>query len=1175
MARTSSVCRHVVAAIPAAAIALLMLAATVQPARAAEESSADNGGRTFLTALASEATAQAGADAGADQAATAASADAAQPASDASGTKAQVGQDTFSYALDASGNACITGYEGTSATLTVPTELNGAKVAAIGEGAFKDAALLAEVVIPDGSITSIASKAFEGCTGLKSVDIAPTVTTIADDAFVLAKETEVTQKDADGKDQVVKQTTYEDIAGLTILGDPESVAPEYASAHGFTFVQNRFHATSVTLNNTSVVLLKGLQTAKLTASVDPANCTDAQTWSSSDNAVATVGQDGSVTTAGLGTATVTISVGKQSATCSVQVVQPVEQINLNKATFSMEAGDVKPLLATVLPNDAYNKAVTWTSSNPAVAKVDEKGNVTGVAQGSTVITCTAADGSGVTQSAQVEVVCNQHVAAKAGDLASPHTYANSTCDTWVYTQPGATGLALTFDKQTYVESGYDYIEIYAADGSMVGKYTGSALAGATVKVPGESVKIRLVTDGSNAEWGFAVTGAEEYQPDGWSFFDGATHYYIGGYLLRGECYVGGSWRYFEPQYGAMQTGLVTQTNNTVKYYDENGLRVTGFVTLTDGTRYFDADTGAMATGLTYLPDGRVIYCGANGILRSGTFTFQGVALYFDESGVLADPASTDIAQGAIAQEDGGPAPAAQTDTQELNRAVSHSYELAEADYTPASWAKMVAARSAAEAVQQDATLTQTVCDALTAQLNDAISALEPAAAPVQVDTAALQQAVCDAQALAEADYTPASWGKLNGAVAAASAVLADSSATQTIVDAQAQLVRSAIDALQPASDPQPEPAQADTTALVDVVNKALALGEAEYSPETWANLQTAVSAAQAVLADTSATQDAVDVQAQAVQAAIDALQPATPVVTPDESTGGDVSGDGTEQPGPATDTAEDILQAEDGIVKDGLEPGETPENVNQADQAEGEQAGAQSEQPAADAADQAAQPDSVDQAAKTEQLAEYLGVLYLSAQYQASTEDAGTYQAWQQAVAAGTQDDGSVTNAADPVAWGAFAGALIGQVGNADRFASFFDASSALDRNNLADLGIQKNDDGSYTIAADKAAALIGGIVGGECSDTGYAWATNVVRSEDGASYTAWPQYGVTVEAEFADVISNADGSCTYTVKHTVKQEGAEDAVTYGTFTVVPWESSPFGLAISEVNVDESLADRF
>ncbi len=484
-----------------------------------------------------------------------------------------------------------------------------------------------------------------------------------------------------------------------------------------------------------------------------------------------------------------------------------------------------------------------------------------------------------------------------------------------------------------------------------------------------------------------------------------------------------------------------------------------------------------------------------------------------------------------------------------------------------SWAKMTALRASAETALKDATLTQSVCDALAAQLADAISALEPAPAPVVVDTAQLQQVVSSAQALAEADYTPASWGKLSGAVAAANAVLADGSATQTIVDAQAQLVQAAIDALQPASqpDPDPEPAPADTTALNDVVSRALALGEAEYSPETWANLQSAVAVAQAVLADTTATQDAVDAQAQAVQAAIDALQPATPVVTPDEG-----AADGTEQPGEGTDTAEDIEQAGDGIVNDGLEPGETPESVRAADEAaEGGQTGE------AQAAEADAQSDSVDSAEKTEQLAEYLGVLYLSAYHQAATEDAGTYEAWQQALAAGAQNDGSVVNAADPTSWGAFAGALIGEAGDTNRFASFFDAASALDRNNLGDLGIQKNDDGSYTIVSDKAAALIGGIVGGQCYDTGFAWATNVVRSEDGGSYTVWPQYGVTVEAQFANVTDNGDGSYTYTVKHTVRQEGAEDAVTYARFTVVPWGTSPFGLAISDVTVDDSLADHF
>ena len=501
MATASCVGRRVVAAIPVAALALLLFAAGY-PAEALADTTAQGSSSTLVSVKAPGAESTGSVDLASTSNANATSTPAA---SDASAKQAQVGQDTYTYVLNGSQQAVLTGYEGASAKLTLPDKLNGIVLAGIADEAFKGNTALAEVVIPDG-VTSIGARAFEGCTALASVDIAPTVTSIAEDAFVLAKQVNVTQKDKDGKDQVVQQTVYEDIAGLKILGDAESIAPDYASRHGFTFVQNRFHATRVTLNNNSLLLLNGVQTAKLTGTVEPSNCTDNIAWSTSDASVVTVGQDGSVVTAGLGTATVTLTAGKMSASCTVDVVQPVTRIDLNKANVSMEAGDVKPLLATVLPNNAYNKNVVWSSSNPAVARVDERGNVTGVAQGTTTVTCAAVDGSGVTQTVKVEVVCNQHVVAKATDLASSHAYANGTCDTWGYSDPGATGLAVTFDKQTYLERGYDFVEVYGSDGSMVGRYTGADLAGATVKVPGDSVKIRLVSDATNAEWGFGVTG---------------------------------------------------------------------------------------------------------------------------------------------------------------------------------------------------------------------------------------------------------------------------------------------------------------------------------------------------------------------------------------------------------------------------------------------------------------------------------------------------------------------------------------------------------------------------------------------------------------------------------------------------------------------------------------------
>ena len=445
MATASCVGRRVVAAIPVAALALLLFAAGY-PAEALADTTAQGSSSTLVSVKAPGAESTGSVDLASTSNANATSTPAA---SDASAKQAQVGQDTYTYVLNGNQQAVLTGYEGASAKLVLPDRLNGIVLAGIADEAFKGNTALTEIVIPDG-VTSIGARAFEGCTALASVDIAPTVTSIAEDAFVLAKQVDVTQKDKDGKDQVVQQTVYEGIAGLKILGDAESIAPDYASRHGFIFVQNRFHATRVTLNNNSLLLLNGVQTAKLTGTVEPSNCTDDIVWSTSDASVVTVGQDGSVVTAGLGTATVTLTAGKMSASCAVDVVQPVTRIDLNKANVSMEAGDVKPLLATVLPNNAYNKNVVWSSSNPAVARVDERGNVTGVAQGSTTVTCAAVDGSGVTQTVKVEVVCNQHVVTKATDLASPHAYANGTCDTWVYSDPGATGLAVTFDKQTYL-----------------------------------------------------------------------------------------------------------------------------------------------------------------------------------------------------------------------------------------------------------------------------------------------------------------------------------------------------------------------------------------------------------------------------------------------------------------------------------------------------------------------------------------------------------------------------------------------------------------------------------------------------------------------------------------------------------------------------------------------------
>ena len=137
---------------------------------------------------------------------------------------------------------------------------------------------------------------------------------------------------------------------------------------------------------------------QLSATVLPNNATDKSvTWTSSNKKAATVDSSGYVTAVGIGTATITCTANDGSlkkATCNITVSDvKVSSITVSPSTASLHIGDKKQLSATVLPNNATDKSVTWTSSNKKAATVDSKGCVTAVGVGTATITCTAKDGS--------------------------------------------------------------------------------------------------------------------------------------------------------------------------------------------------------------------------------------------------------------------------------------------------------------------------------------------------------------------------------------------------------------------------------------------------------------------------------------------------------------------------------------------------------------------------------------------------------------------------------------------------------------------------------------------------------------------------------------------------------------------------------------------------------------
>ncbi|WP_394917354.1 Ig-like domain-containing protein [uncultured Robinsoniella sp.] len=171
-------------------------------------------------------------------------------------------------------------------------------------------------------------------------------------------------------------------------------------------------AEGVTLDRTTAEITTENGNIQLTATVNPENATNKNvSWESSEPGVAAVDGNGLVTAVSDGPATITVTTedGGFTAQCEVTVaivpeVVPVEGITMDVTEHTMQkAGETLQLKPQVQPSNASNQKVTYHSSNPEAATVDENGCVTAIANGDAVITVTTEDGG-------FGAVCNIKVA---------------------------------------------------------------------------------------------------------------------------------------------------------------------------------------------------------------------------------------------------------------------------------------------------------------------------------------------------------------------------------------------------------------------------------------------------------------------------------------------------------------------------------------------------------------------------------------------------------------------------------------------------------------------------------------------------------------------------------------------------------------------------------------------
>ena len=151
----------------------------------------------------------------------------------------------------------------------------------------------------------------------------------------------------------------------------------------------RIEVSSVELDKTSIRINVG-NMETLVATVKPDNATDKTvTWTSSDNATVTVDEAGKITGIKEGTATITAKASNKTAECKVSVCIPVSSVELDKAELALKPGETTTLTATVKPDNATNKTVTWSSSDSGIASVDETGKVIAITEGTATITVKA------------------------------------------------------------------------------------------------------------------------------------------------------------------------------------------------------------------------------------------------------------------------------------------------------------------------------------------------------------------------------------------------------------------------------------------------------------------------------------------------------------------------------------------------------------------------------------------------------------------------------------------------------------------------------------------------------------------------------------------------------------------------------------------------------------------